>query len=146
MGGLSLPEFIMFQFAHLALALTLTPLARSVAQTAGSPMAAASLLHAGRARGPLWVQGLAFVEDTVRPHIRPSHWLEGALVGAGTLGVLTAYLGHGLCTNSDVRQPSCLEELVVGGVIGGLTGFGLGALIGGQFPKRVQVDSVAAGP
>jgi predicted membrane protein len=146
MGGLSLPELIMFRFAHVALALTLTPLTRSVAQTAGSPVSAASLLDAGRVRGPLWVQGLGFVEDTVRPQIRPSYWLEGALVGAGALGVLTAYLGHGLCANSDVRQPSCLEEVVVGGVIGGLTGFGLGALVGGQFRKRVQVDSVGAGP
>jgi len=38
----------MFRFAHVAVALTLTPLTRSVAQTAGSPMSAASLLEDAR--------------------------------------------------------------------------------------------------
>jgi hypothetical protein len=135
----------MFRFGGMALVLALTLVVSSEAQTVILPVPGPSSLHGVRIRGPLSMPGLVFPADTVRGQIQPSHWLEGGLVGAGVLGVLTAFLGHELCANSEASEPGCAGELILGAAIGGAVGFGLGALIGGQFPTRAQVDSADVG-
>jgi hypothetical protein len=74
--------------------------------------------------------------DTVVRHIKPTYWREGGLVGAVAIGTFMAYLGHGLCSDGDTTRGSCADELVSGALLGGFAGFGIGALIGGQFPKH----------
>ncbi|HEY3012936.1 MAG TPA: hypothetical protein VGJ36_09330 [Gemmatimonadales bacterium] len=69
-------------------------------------------------------------------------------MGGLVFGVFLAYLGNGLCQSGDSREDNCGTALVGGALVGGLLGFGVGALIGGQFPKHrdetspdsVQID------
>ena len=67
--------------------------------------------------------------------IPKTHWKTGALIGGGVLGVLTAVFAVGMCSFDAPCQEPVLPA-VGGFAIGGLTGFGIGALIGGQFPVR----------
>ena len=78
--------------------------------------------------------------DTVARNIKPTYWREGGLIGAVSTGAFIAYLTYGLCRNSDSIHGSCAEGLVGGGLLGGLLGFGIGALVGGQFPKHPRND------
>jgi hypothetical protein len=67
--------------------------------------------------------------------IPPTHWKAGALIGGGFLGLLGAVAGVQL----SCYDGPCHNRLLgaVGGfAFGGLVGFGIGALIGGQFPAR----------
>jgi hypothetical protein len=95
----------------------------------------AAVLYAptGVNHGPLHMPLLA---DTVARHIKPTYWREGGLIGAVSVGAFIAYLAHGLCQDSDTIRGSCADELVGGALLGGLVGFGIGALVGGQFPKH----------
>ena len=62
--------------------------------------------------------------------IRPTHWLEGGLIG----GILVGLLGSQLCNLSDEKPPAaCYVEAFF--LTGGAVGFPVSALIGGQFPK-----------
>ena len=80
--------------------------------------------------------------DTVARQIRPTHWKEGGLVGGVVSGIFFAWLAHGLCTYYDESSNrNCGLKLVGGAVFGGGLGFGLGALVGGQFPKGSQRGS-----
>jgi hypothetical protein len=76
---------------------------------------------------------LAPLADSTR--IPPTHWLAGAVLGGGFLGLLGAVTGAGLACD----EGPCGSQLLgaVGGfALGGVVGFGIGALIGGQFPMR----------
>ena len=74
---------------------------------------------------------LRFVLSSDSAAIRPTHWLEGGLIG----GILVGLLGSQLCNLSDARPPAaCYVEAFI--LTGGAIGFPVGALIGGQFPKH----------
>jgi hypothetical protein len=64
-----------------------------------------------------------------------THWLEGGAIVGGLAGVAGGILAVGLCGyDSPCLHPALAA--VTGAVLMGLVGFGLGALIGGQFPKH----------
>lgn len=73
------------------------------------------------------------VIDSTR--IPSTYWKEGALVGGGLLAVL---VGAGALELCHYDGPCHHPVLAVtgGGVLGALIGTGIGALIGGQFPKH----------
>ena len=75
--------------------------------------------------------------DTVPRQIRPTHWVEGGIVGGLALGAFGIWLGNEICQKTDAGgEPGCTARSVVGGaIVGGGIGFLIGALIGGQFPK-----------
>ena len=75
---------------------------------------------------------------------RRTHWKEGAIVGGLLLGLGGAALAHGLCTQSDTRREDCGGKALEGFVFGGATGFAIGALLGGLFPKHSLPPSSAA--
>jgi hypothetical protein len=76
--------------------------------------------------------------DTVVRQIKPTHWKEGGLVGALVVGVLGAWFGSEICKVAEDGDSGC-AGLIVGGALGGAgTGFLIGALIGGQFPKHPE--------
>jgi hypothetical protein len=72
-------------------------------------------------------------DSTVIP---PTHWKTGALIGGTALGLLTALTTVSLCgyDEGDCHGPALWAA--GGFAFGGVVGFGLGALIGGQFPAR----------
>ena len=83
------------------------------------------------AAGPVHFPPVLFSVDSTA--IPPTHWLAGAVLGAGFLGLLGAAIGVQL----SCYDGPCHNRLVgaLGGVaFGGVVGFGLGALIGGQVP------------
>jgi hypothetical protein len=67
--------------------------------------------------------------------IPPTHWREGAIIGGALLGLVTAVGALELCGfDAPCHNPGFY---FLGGLAGGgIVGFGLGALIGGQFPKH----------
>lgn len=73
-------------------------------------------------------------------HIQPTYWLEtGTVVGFG-LGTALAALGVSLCEHSEISERPCWQHGLGGALLGGFTGFTIGALIGGQIPKRPETD------
>jgi hypothetical protein len=74
----------------------------------------------------------AIAADSTR--IPRTYWFEGAALLGSVSGVLGAVMGVDLCGyDQDCRRPvlAALEGLLIVGVVG----FGVGAMIGGQFPK-----------
>ncbi len=69
--------------------------------------------------------------DSVR--IAATHWKAGAVVGGTMLGLLGAAAFVGLCgSDSPCQHPA--GSAIGGFALGAAVGFGLGALVGGQFP------------
>ena len=67
--------------------------------------------------------------------IRPTHWLVGGTIGGGLAGIAGGALAVGFCgMDGPCRDPG--TAALGGFLIMGLLGFGIGALIGGQFPKH----------
>jgi len=63
--------------------------------------------------------------------IRRTHWLEGGIIGGALLGLV----GSQFCGMGDARAGvGCY--VIAFSFIGGCVGFPIGALIGGQFPKK----------
>jgi hypothetical protein len=86
---------------------------------------------------PTGLAGLASREVGSAPTtVYPTYWKEGGIVGAILVGLAGAAVAGGLCGSSETNQGGCTGTTVGGLVVGGLTGFGLGALIGGQFRKQ----------
>jgi len=73
-----------------------------------------------------------------------THWKEGAIVGGLLLGLGGAALAHGLCAQSDTGREDCGGKALEGFVFGGATGFAIGALLGGLFPKNSSPPPSAA--
>lgn len=100
------------------------------------------LLHAqapiSRPSGPH--PSLLFVAADIGSHrsaTRETHWREGALVGAGLVGIAIATFGYEFCREGENTRPtSCLPAVPLGFVIGALVGVGPGAMIGARFPKH----------
>ena len=64
----------------------------------------------------------------------PTHWKEGALIGAG-VGVATGlWFAYEMCGFDGPRE-NCAPGMAAAALFLGVAGYGLGALIGGQFPK-----------
>jgi len=63
--------------------------------------------------------------------IRPTHWLEGGIIGA----VLIGFAGSQLCNLGD-SPPTTGCYVLAFTLTGGGIGFPAGALIGAQFPKH----------
>ncbi len=71
--------------------------------------------------------------DTAR--IPPTHWKTGAIIGGATLGLLGAVVFVGACGfDHPCHRPVWYG--LGGFALGGVLGFGIGALIGGQFPAH----------
>ncbi|NNG17544.1 MAG: hypothetical protein HKM89_13795 [Gemmatimonadales bacterium] len=70
---------------------------------------------------------------------RSSHWQEGLVLGAMLGGVFGGLMGHGLC-KFDESQRSCGGTAIKGALLLAAPGGGLGALIGGLFPKPPPED------
>lgn len=82
--------------------------------------------------------------DTVARQIRPTYWKEGGLIGGVASSILVGLFAQGMCAYAEGNTRNCGLSLITGAVLGGGVGFGLGALVGGQFPKgppRVSSDS-----
>jgi hypothetical protein len=117
------------QFAILTAALFLSP-GSGWAQVAPPPFA---IHNDSRERNP--VATLGFVPDSARRY-PPTHWKRGLLVGAALGAAFGAYLGYGLCHDSDTRHGSCIPSAVGGAVVLALPTSVIGGLIGSLFPKR----------
>jgi len=65
--------------------------------------------------------------STEIPH---TYWLEGGIIGGGSVGVVSALYFRGLGESGDRTAGT-----IAGFVFGGVVGFTAGALIGGQFHK-----------
>jgi hypothetical protein len=97
--------------------------------------------HPAPLRAPSWIAPASFrraapvratAGDSTR--IPRTYWFEGAALLGSVSGVLGAVMGVDLCGyDQDCRRPvlAAFEGLFIVGVVG----FGVGALIGGQFPK-----------
>ena len=108
--------------------------------------------HRELLRGPTPSQLFAFgtapapaARDTSTKMIPQTHWKLGLLVGGIVGGLALGYVGYGLCHEDHEIQESCFAPAVGGMAIGAVIGGGVGALIGGQFKKREQTDSLAPG-
>jgi hypothetical protein len=75
--------------------------------------------------------------------IPATYWKEGAAAGAVLLGLGAGVLASGLCNEAEGEDGSCGGRTIAGVLLGGAIGFGLGALIGGQFRKTRAVPRVA---
>jgi hypothetical protein len=97
--------------------------------------------HSTPLRAPSWItvpssSRWSFVGTPPRDSTRipRTYWLEGAGILGATSAIFGAYLGAGLCHYYETcRHPGVagLEGFLMLGVVG----FGVGALIGGQFPR-----------
>jgi hypothetical protein len=89
----------------------------------------------GPAASVLFTTAPSLPSDTVKAQIQPTYWKEGMLIGgiAGAAG--GAYLGYGLCHDSETPDANCALSSVVGALGGALLLAIPSALIGGQFPK-----------
>jgi hypothetical protein len=74
--------------------------------------------------------------DTVARQIRRSYWKEGGLVAGVASSILVGLFAQGMCAYAEGNTRNCGLSLITGALLGGGVGFGLGALVGGQFPKR----------
>jgi len=108
----------------VALLLAAAPVASAQRPLAPPPGASAPFL--ARVALPL-------ARDSVK--IPPTHWEEGAIIGGVAVGIFGAVLGVGLC-NFDEPCHNSAVAAAAGLVLGGLVGVGVGAMIGGQFPKH----------
>lgn len=67
--------------------------------------------------------------------IPPTHWIEGATIGAAIFGTTGAFAGYMIgCEFADDRSSCSPGPIIAAGIVGGLTGGIVGALVGGQIP------------
>jgi hypothetical protein len=90
------------------------------------------------ARGPA-----RSVASTLRADVRASasprasQWLEGGLILAIPMALAVGSLGNAFCHDADSGgSGNCLFSTVSATAFGATLGFSIGALVGGQFPKR----------
>jgi hypothetical protein len=81
-----------------------------------------------------------------------TYWLEGALLGGISLGLLGAAVGGGFCADADSPAGSgpCWDDVFLGLAAGIGTGASFGGLIGGLFKKpekkSAQTEDPVSGP
>ena len=105
------------------------------------------VLHGPRP-SPLFALGTAPAPPAMDPStkvIPQTQWKLGLIVGGIFGGLALGYAGYELCHGDQEVQESCFAPAVGGMAIGAVIGGGVGALIGGQFKKREQTDSLATG-
>ncbi len=97
--------------------------------------------HPAAMRAPSWISapsssratsGGTTARDSTR--IPRTYWLEGAGILGAASGIFGAYVGVGLCHYYETCHNPAVAGLEAFFIFGAL-GFGIGALIGGQFPK-----------
>jgi len=126
-------------FATLLLVLAVTSTSGAQDAPARIPGPRPSQIRGATVLGP---PRHAISVDSVRRHIRPTHWKEGALVGGIVTGLGVALLINGLCSSDS--GGNCGNAVVVGLMGGGAVGGIVGALIGGQFPKAEESSATEA--
>jgi len=85
------------------------------------------------------VRATSLAADSQYRKIPPTHWQNGAIVGAAAMALLTFGFAHGLCRfEGDSQRNNCVGVALIAAPFGGVVGAGLGALIGGQFPKKAR--------
>ncbi len=67
--------------------------------------------------------------------IHATHWLEGGLIGAAIVGGGLAFLAGSLYDPDSGSRASRGQVVVSAALLGGFSGFVIGALIGGASPK-----------
>jgi hypothetical protein len=100
------------------------------------PLAAQQLPVLVPSAVPAWHGRAPALPDSVRPD-RQTYWMVGAIIGTalmGSLGILFSGVG---CYPGE----SCLDDAVIGFLIGASIGFPLGGIIGDALP-RTTPDSV----
>jgi hypothetical protein len=108
---------------------------RGLSGTSSSP------LYTQRPASPLHYSLMSTAPaDTVTRQIQPTHWKEGGVIGAVTVGAFGALLGSGICQLSENISHGCTGTVLGAALGGGLLGFVVGAFIGGQFPKHSAAE------
>lgn len=69
------------------------------------------------------------------------HRWDGVLIGGLALAAAGAFVGHGLCQNSDTVDKHCTGAAVGGALVGGTIGVVVGGLIGSLIPRGSQEAS-----
>lgn len=82
--------------------------------------------------------------DTLTRRRSSNYHREGSIIGATVGAIALAFVGNGLCQNSDARANHCTGTTVGSALLGAAAGFTLGLLVGGQIPKEEKVDSAAS--
>jgi hypothetical protein len=85
----------------------------------------------------------AMPADTQPMRIRPTHWVEGGIIGGASLGTVGLLLGLAWCGYEGSDRP-CLANALLGAALAGGAGLAIGALIGGLFPKNPKDRAVSA--
>jgi hypothetical protein len=95
---------------------------------------APSVLYIPQLKGGIDSQGV----DTIARAVRPTHWKKGLLIGGliGTVGL--GFVGFALCGDLNESGSSCFAPGLGGAALGAVLGGTVGALIGGQFPMRLD--------
>jgi hypothetical protein len=85
---------------------------------------------------PVFTAHWAATDAQQRVSPPPTYWLEGGVIGGFLVGALGATFAGEFCGYSDTPHGSCTDDVVKGAFFGAGLGFTVGALIGGQIPKR----------
>lgn len=76
-----------------------------------------------------------------------TYWLTGAAIGGSVLGGVGLYAGYAACGDLSRRPGSCRSAFMpIGAAVMGVTGFGLGALIGSAFKKKEPIVQTIIDP
>lgn len=76
-----------------------------------------------------------------------SHWLTGGLIGAGVGVGNGLWITYGACTLTEEGTTNCRKtSMPIGAIIMGGVGFGLGALIGSAFKKKIPTVGIVLNP
>jgi len=67
---------------------------------------------------------------------RASHWQEGLVAGGVVGGIVGGLVGAAICGLSESSESSCELKVLLGALVLAPPAAGLGALIGGLFPKE----------
>ena len=124
------------------LSLSVSPLAaQQLSRLADFRVLAGTLEHEIAARLP------GAEADSVKK-IKPTYWVEGALIGGATLGVLAGVVAGGFCADPDSNTTGgpCWDNVLLGTVFGFAVGGSVGALIGGQFNKAAEDEPEESQP
>jgi len=109
------------------------PIRWPTALNSASASRAASAPLVARAGAAALLVPHSLLSGTDSTRIPPTHWRQGALIGGGALGLLGALTFVSLCSyDGPCHNPALFAA--GGFALFGLVGFGVGALIGGQFP------------